>query len=147
MKPSYLLALVMLCLGCAVLSSPSHSSHVDGTWSGTKIYGGASCANGTFIGTGTGNIVGKLHLVVEGNDEIGSEVTATEESCVMQGKRTATGFTAEAISGCSPELIGITLTLTGDNAATISYRGDITKIPARASTPACLANVAATASR
>lgn len=147
MKLTYLLALVMLCLGCAVLSSPSPSSHVDGTWSGNKMYGGASCANGAFIRTGIGNIVGKLHLVVEGSDEIGSDVTATEATCVMRGKRTATGFTVEAMSGCSPELVGITLTLTGDNAATISYRGDIKKIQARANTPSCLADVSVPATR
>ena len=147
MKLTYLLALVMLCLGCAVLSSPSPSSHVDGTWRGNKIYGGASCSNGTFIKTGTGNIVGQLHLVVEGSDEIGSDVTATEDTCIMRGKRTETGFTAEATSGCSPELVGITLSLSGDNAATISYRGDINKIPERASASSCLANISATASR
>jgi hypothetical protein len=147
MKPTYILAIVMLCLGCAALSSPTTSSRVQGTWTGNKIYGGASCANGTFTGVGTGNVVGKLRLVVEGSDEIGSDVTATEDTCVMQGNRTETGFTAEASSGCSPELLGITLTLTGDNAATISYRGDINKIPARANTPSCLANVSVSATR
>ena len=146
MKPSSLL-IVMLCLGCAALSSRAPSSHVQGTWTGNKIYGGASCSNGTFINTGTGNVVGKLHLVVKGSDEVGSNVTATEDTCIMQGKRTSTGFTADATSGCSPELIGITLTLTGDNAATISYRGELNKIPARANTPSCLANVSVSATR
>jgi hypothetical protein len=146
MKPSSLL-IVMLCLGCAALSSRAPSSHVKGTWTGNKIYGGASCSNGTLIKTGTGNIVGKLHLAVEGSDQIGSDVVAKEDTCVMHGKRTETGFTAEAITGCSPELVGITLILTGDNSATISYRGDINKIPARANTSSCLANVSATATR
>jgi hypothetical protein len=143
----YLIALTMFCVGCGGDSSSSPSSKVNGTWTGNKIYGGASCSDGTFIGAGTGNIVGKLELVVEGGDEIGSEVTASEEACVMHGKRTATGFTVEAMSGCAPEITGITFTLTGDNTAALSYRGDITKIPPRPNTPACLANIAISASR
>lgn len=147
MRRTYLIAITLLCIGCGVHSSSSSSSKIQGTWIGDKIYGGASCSDGTFIGAGTGRAVGKLTLIVEGGDEIGSEVTTTEDACVMHGTRTTTGFTVEAISGCAPEIKGITFTLTGDNAAGISYRGDITKIAPRSNTAACLANITVAANR
>ncbi len=146
MKPEYLLAIAMLCIGCGG-SSSSSSSHIQGTWSGNKIYGGASCADGTFISAGSGSSVGTLTLIVEGGDEIGSQVTASEESCVMHGERTSTGFTADTISGCTPELNGVTFTLTNNDTATISYRGDLKKIPVRANTPQCLAAISVSATR
>ncbi len=147
MRHTYLIAITMLCIACGAYSSSSSSSKIHGTWTGNKIYHGASCSDGTLIDTGTGGIVGKLALVVEGGDEIGSEVTATEDSCVMHGTRTAAGFTVAAVSGCTPEMKGITFTLTGDNLAGIYYRGDITKIAPRSNTAACLANITVAANR
>jgi hypothetical protein len=60
---------------------------------------------------------------------------------------TAPGFTADTISGCTPELNGITFKLTDDHTATISYRGDLEKIPIRANTPQCLAVISVSATR
>ena len=127
--------------------SDNSSSAIEGIWSGDLFQGVILCTDGTGIGAGGGSVVRTVELHVEGTDEIGSVVKATDESCLFEGAREADGFTAYVVSGCEQGLDHISFGIISENEAGLSYHYDINKLPAGATGIRCTITPSGTVSR
>jgi hypothetical protein len=115
-------------LGCGGGSGGSDSS-IEGTWKGALLLGGQNCSDGTFIGAGSGTVIGEAQIVVLGSDIVGSVVKVQDNDCMLEGERDSTGFTALPISGCSEALTSIRFTLKSADIADLGYQYDVSKVP------------------
>ncbi len=128
-------ALAGLLLSASALASCGGSdgtgarSAIEGTWRGELQQGVLRCSDGSVIGAGTGTIAWRAAMSVTGSDEAGSAVQAVDGSCILAGTRDATGFTAQAVTGCPLGMVSMRLTLLGDDRASMSHSYDIDRMP------------------
>lgn len=127
--------------------SDSDDSAISGTWRGDLIQGVALCADGTAIGACGGCSIGRVNLEVQGGDEPGSPVFASDGDCQFEGQRNADGFTANAISGCDAGLVSLDFFLREPNVAGLAYRYDINQIPVEPGHIPCTINPSALVER
>ena len=118
-------AVAGLLLSASVLASCGGSdgtrvrSAIEGTWRGELQQGVLSCSDGSVIGAGTGTIAWRASMTVTGSDEAGSPVRAVDGSCILAGTRDATGFTAQAVSGCPQGMVSLRFTLLAHDKAAL----------------------------
>ena len=123
---SLIVALITLA-SCGGGSNDPKSS-IEGTWKGDLLQGGALCSDGTFIGAGSGTVVDKVNLEINGSDVIGSAVKVSDDSCILEGVRDAEGFTASPTQGCEAGLLRMTFKVVNEDEAFVAYNPVISSI-------------------